>query len=220
MPLFTERTADGYRVQELEPAAVVLPTEYVVGLDLGQAHDFTAIAVAEVVGGRLGNDRGTLSYAVRHLERVRGKPYPEIVRRVGALLATPELRGNARLVVDSTGVGRPVVDLLRQAGLSPVAVTITGGDIVTHEGREYRVPKRDLVAAVQVLLQGRRLRVAEKLPEAQLLTDELQNFQIKLTATAHDVYGAWREGTHDDLVLAVALACWWGEHVPAPVRCF
>ncbi len=28
---------------------------------------------------------------------------------------------------------------------------------------------------------------------------------------AHDSYGAWREGTHDDLVLAVALALWAGE---------
>ena len=30
--------------------------------------------------------------------------------------------------------------------------------------------------------------------------------------TAHDSYGAWREGQHDDLVLAVALAVWFAEH--------
>ena len=28
--------------------------------------------------------------------------------------------------------------------------------------------------------------------------------------TAHDSYGAWREGAHDDMVLAVAIAVWWG----------
>jgi hypothetical protein len=27
---------------------------------------------------------------------------------------------------------------------------------------------------------------------------------------------AWREGSHDDLVLAVALACWYAERVPKP----
>jgi hypothetical protein len=27
--------------------------------------------------------------------------------------------------------------------------------------------------------------------------------------TAHDSYEHWREGDHDDLVLAAALACWW-----------
>ena len=35
--------------------------------------------------------------------------------------------------------------------------------------------------------------------------------------TAHDSYGAWREGAHDDLVLAVCLALWIAESEPKPV---
>jgi hypothetical protein len=36
--------------------------------------------------------------------------------------------------------------------------------------------------------------------------------EVKINiATGHDSYEAWREGDHDDLVLAVALACWTGE---------
>ena len=31
---------------------------------------------------------------------------------------------------------------------------------------------------------------------------------MKIIDNANDTYGAWREGTHDDLVLAVALAVW------------
>lgn len=27
-------------------------------------------------------------------------------------------------------------------------------------------------------------------------------------------FGVWRDGQHDDLVLALALACWWSERVP------
>ncbi len=47
---------------------------------------------------------------------------------------------------------------------------------------------------------------------AATLTRELLAFQVKISAeTAHDSYGAWREGAHDDLVLAVALALWAGE---------
>jgi hypothetical protein len=61
------------------------------------------------------------------------------------------------------------------------------------------------------------LKVARNLPEAELLARELLNFQVKITATAHDTYGAWREGTHDDLVLAVALVCWWVGNAPPPV---
>jgi hypothetical protein len=29
--------------------------------------------------------------------------------------------------------------------------------------------------------------------------------------TRHETHEAWREGDHDDLVLAVAMACWCGE---------
>jgi hypothetical protein len=32
--------------------------------------------------------------------------------------------------------------------------------------------------------------------------------------TAHDSYSAWREADHDDLVLSVAMACWFGEREP------
>jgi hypothetical protein len=73
------------------------------------------------------------------------------------------------------------------------------------------VPKRDLVSVVQVALQTERLKIASALPEAEALVRELQNFQVKISLdTAHDSYGAWRDGTHDDLVLAVALAVWCG----------
>ena len=40
------------------------------------------------------------------------------------------------------------------------------------------------------------------------------NFRQKIDpATAHDSYSAWRERDHDDLVLALALACWLGERL-------
>ncbi len=67
-------------------------------------------------------------------------------------------------------------------------------------------------------LQTRTLRVARELPEAEILINELLNFEVKITAPANDTYGAWREGTHDDLVLAVAMVCWWVSVAPAPVE--
>ena len=72
------------------------------------------------------------------------------------------------------------------------------------------MPKVELVSCLQILLQGRRLRVARNLPEAQVLARELQNFRVKVTLAATDA-GVWRENKHDDLVLAVALACWQAE---------
>jgi hypothetical protein len=49
------------------------------------------------------------------------------------------------------------------------------------------------------------------MPEAATLVKELHNFQVKITAAANEVFGTWRHGVHDDLVLAAALACWQAE---------
>jgi hypothetical protein len=124
----------------------------------------------------------------------------------------PELAGHVRLVVDETGVGKPVVDMLRQAKLRPIPVTITAGTRDAHvEHGIWRVSKRELVSVVKVLLQSRTLKIAPMLPEAGVLVKELENFQMKITDAMNDTYGAWREGEHDDLVLATALACWWAK---------
>ena len=69
-------------------------------------------------------------------------------------------------------------------------------------------PKRDLVSVLQVLLQSKRLKIAAGIEHRDLLLNELSTFSAKITTTAHDTYEAWREGQHDDLVLALALACW------------
>ena len=93
-------------------------------------------------------------------------------------------------------------------------IQITGGDAVTYDKGLRRVPKRDLVSAARVAFQAGRLKIAATLPHAETLTRELQTYQVKISLdTAHDSYGAWREGAHDDLVLALCLALWTGEHV-------
>ncbi len=155
--------------------------------------------------------------SLRHLERFElGTPYPRIVERVASMLATPPLfERPTALLVDQTGVGQGVVDQFVQVGLSPIPVWITGGDKVNYSSDDgsFRVPKRDLVAAVQVLMQNERLKIARALPEAETLRQELQNFRIKIDPrTAHDSYSHWREGQHDDLVLATALAGWFRQH--------
>jgi hypothetical protein len=125
------------------------------------------------------------------------------------------------LVVDQTGVGESVIESLRAAGLGFAGILIHGGDAVSDMDGGYRVPKRELVGTVDVLLQNRRLRIAKTLPMAEVLVQELEAFKAttKLT-TGHTSYAAdesWRENPHDDTVLAVAMACWYGE-VKDPVR--
>lgn len=193
---------------------------HIVSLDLGQTSDPSALAVMERTGP------APCAYDCRHLFRWHlGTGYPQIVEDTMALLTRPGLV-RPMLVVDRTGVGRPVVDMFRQHSGLPCAfrpVTITAGSAWGwNPDRSLNVPKKDLVGTLQVLLGHRRLRIASSLPDAPVLLRELQNFRVKITAAANEVFGAWREGQHDDLVLAVALAAWVGEHafsgpvLPAP----
>jgi hypothetical protein len=150
-------------------------------------------------------------FSLRHLERFElGTRYPAVIDRVRGLLSSGALRNKrVAFLVDKTGVGASVVDSLAHAGLGPIAVTIHGGSSVSRDEYGYRVPKRDLVSATQVLLQNSRLKIAEGLPLAEMLKKELLNFRVKIDPkTAHDSYEHWREADHDDLVLAAAMACW------------
>ncbi len=152
---------------------------------------------------------------MRHAQRFPlGTPYPQIVKDVAALLQQPGLGSDVRLIIDATGVGRPVVDLFHAhpgRRFPVVPVVITAGNQVTQEAGFWHVPKRDLVGVVQVALQNKRLRFPDpkKLPTVDVLTHELSNFRVTISAAGHDSYAAWRERDHDDLVLALAVALWY-----------
>ena len=190
---------------------------YFVGLDLGQSRDHTAIAAVE--RAELTGEWDPMAFAwrkvaalrLRYLERMPlGVLYPQMVARVRQVLQHPGLAGRCTLVVDSTGVGRPVVDLLYEAklGCSITAVTITGGEGETAAGGYHGVPKRDLIIGLQVLLQQRKLQIAADLEHGPLLVKEMSEMQVRVTPAGKEQYGTWREGQHDDLTFAVALACW------------
>ena len=185
---------------------------FLLGLDLGQAADYTALCVIEKLD-RAEEERPARTLLGRHLQRYPlGTPYPQIVKAMQRLVATPALAPNYTIVADQTGVGRPVIDQLRDAGLRVVPITITGGMAVTGDGREgFGVPKRDLVSSLQIVMQTGRLAFAEGLPELGVLVKEMQAFKVKITTAANDTYGAWREGDHDDLVLAAGMAAWYAE---------
>lgn len=113
--------------------------------------------------------------------------------------------------VNATGVGLPVVDLLREElhGGRLVAVYFAYEDRRTEtvEGGQLRVSlgKAFLVSRLQALLQCGRLHLPRS-GEAQALTEELLNYEIRVDENANDRYGAFRVGTHDDLVTALGLA--------------
>jgi hypothetical protein len=182
---------------------------YVAGLSLGQAGEATGFAVLErrATGGGM-FDRPHTEYAVRHLARFPpGTPYAAVVEALKEAFAEPPLQ-HATLLVDQTAVGRRVFDLIREgvAEALPVGLGVTAGQAPpTYDAGTFRVPKKDVVGVLQVLLQGKRLKVAPGLEMAVALAEELQQFRLK-TVPLTDAVVEWRERPHDDLVLAVAVA--------------
>lgn len=177
---------------------------YYVGLDLGQKRDHAAIAVVE-------NEPGAETLRVRHLERIAlGTSYPRVVARVQEMVTDELLAGQCALAVDGTGVGAPVVDLLHAAklGCELAAVTISGGERESFAGGMFSVPKRDLIAGVQVMLEQGEIRIARDLPDAGALTRELMDMRMTMSSGGRVRMGADGTGEHDDLVIALALACW------------
>ena len=236
----------------------------IVGVDVGQKVDPTAIVVAEAVrrertparGWTLPRGLGALNlvtgeqvryapaevetvFVARHLERLPlGTGYPAVAARVAGVCRNLHERwkGQARpfpgrwlfVNVDATGVGAPVVELVQAAvaGLPLVltAATFTHGDRV--EGRYgdragMRVGKAHLVSRLQVLFQTGRVELPQDHPEAAAMLRELLDYEIRIDDDAHDRYGAFRVGAHDDLVTALGLAVLaepWAERDRGSVR--
>lgn len=181
----------------------------VVAADIASVSDYTAAAVLAV------SPDDPRRYWLASLSRWRDK-YPVTVSR---LVALARLHPDAVLVIDATGVGRPVLDSLRAAlpARAVWGVTITGGKGVNRgqEANDLSVPKQDIVGAVQVLLQEKRLQWPREIPLLRELQGEFAKFRMQTTKALNPTFGA--ETGHDDLVLAVGLGCWLGEHLPKPL---
>lgn len=183
----------------------------IVGVDIGQAHDPTALCVAERDGARL---------VVRHLARLPlGTDYPAVGRHIDGLIASLRER-TGRLpttVIDATGVGKPVVDGLWSIGRPVVAVYLTAGGkrICRRRGPRpiYSLGKARMVCRLQAVIQEGRIRLP-RTAEARALATELLGYEIRVDEDGHARFGAFRSGTHDDLATALGLATDFGMDPP------
>jgi hypothetical protein len=192
---------------------------YVAGLSLGQASEASGFTVLErrCLQGEYGDKTGAATYAVRHLVRYPpGTPYAAIVEAMKGVFAEKPLKGSV-LMIDQTAVGRGVYDLFwnGRTGATVWGLAVTAGHSAGKDDHGGNlIPKKDLVGVLQVLLQGKRLKVAQELAFAGTLAEELQQFRLRTVPLTDDVV-EWRERPHDDLVLAVAIAARQGER-PCP----
>lgn len=182
-----------------------------IGIDLGQKHDPTAIVVSQPA---IPEGQKWPHYTVRELGRLPlGTPYPAVYKAVGDVLDAL-VKLNIRmptLVVDATGAIAAVDGLRDEVGQKChlVAATFTYGDRLVLDPyglKTASVGKAYLVNRLQVLIQSSRLHIPAMKPDAAVMMTELQNYEIRVDEDANDKYGAFKVGTHDDLVTGLGLS--------------
>lgn len=193
----------------------MMKQNFYMGVDLGQKKSHTAIAVVEwraegeeyrnpVTWAMEWQDTKPPRVMVRYLRQIPlGTSYTDVVDEVKNLAWSPELRGNTKLVVDATGAGTPVVDLIRKdadflrRACELNSVTITNGSEARKGPRrgDWSVPKDVLINGLLLIFEENKLEIAKGMRESKQLIEELVHF-------------GKGDGHRDDLVLAVALAVW------------
>jgi len=152
-------------------------------LDLAQSEDWTAISIFD-----------SITKKEVHLDRFQKRDYTLQKRQI---MAKAQRYNNARIIMDTTGVGRPIYDDLRSEGLFVEDFTFTGKS------------KEELIGKLIVSVEEKYIRVQP----VQYATDEMEAFEFKYRNEKTGLplkniqYGA-PQGYHDDVVCARALANW------------
>jgi hypothetical protein len=142
-------------------------------------------------------------YHVRHLKRFPlGTESPEIIEFISQLMARRTLAGRTGLIVDATSFGMLIAQEMRRCGLRPVPITFTSG----VRSRGNNVPKKNLLSRLLLLFQQGRLRIPPSIKLRAELIEEFDNFTVKYTKNGNPTFSA-AAGAHDDLIMALALAC-------------
>ena len=155
--------------------------QYVVGADLAKLEDFTVLCVLDLDGHLCAFDRFNELDWVFQRKRI-----VQLVQRY-----------DARLLIDSTGVGDPILDELRR-------------EKIRVEGYKFtNATKKDLIENLSIMIENQKLSI----PQIPELINELKLYGYKTSPSGNVQYGA-PEGYHDDCVVALALAAWQLRHGP------
>ncbi len=151
---------------------------YVMGLDIARHEDFTAIVVMDRVEKK-----------VVYIERFKELDFTVQKEKI---LACAKKYNNAKIIIDSTGMGDSVAsDLKRHALLEEYPLY-------------SQKAKQRLIDKLVIFIGQRVIRI----PEDEALINELRRYEVKMSPKNNTYVYSAPQGEHDDLVIATALAVW------------
>ncbi|MEI7827661.1 MAG: hypothetical protein WCI87_07715 [Euryarchaeota archaeon] len=200
-----------------EPQEDRIIARYFCGVDLGKRRDPSTVAVLE----QRKAPSGRAHYYVKHLKRFALKMlYTDIattLKKMDAQLQTHAAKKGKKAVItwvlDCGGVGEGVAEMVEKAmpGAQIIKVYLTGGVNPTIDRREVHLPKAQMVSTLVALFDGHFLHLTKRSQEIEAIKEELQNYELRVSDEGRDSFGAFKTGQFDDLVTALALACWAGQ---------
>jgi len=152
---------------------------YVGGLDLARTMDYTVLVIMD-------QNRQVVHYD--YFNRVDWSIQTARVK------AAADLYNKATLFVDSTGKGEPVLETLRRAGIRAEGYRFT------------QASKAGLIDNLSLLLEQGKVILPTHAVWAEGI-GELEAFEYSISDAGNIRSGA-PSGTHDDIVIALGLACW------------
>ena len=184
---------------------------FIIGLDPAQLRDWSALAVVDM---QYQPEKKRFGYDLVAMARKQGLPYDQIVDWVARTLKRPEFNRNQppEFLLDSTGVGVAVRDMLAAKGVRMKAVTITAGEAFSRQGPIYHVGKARLIGTFLGAFDAGKVRVNPNMPIWPQLEKEMLGFRAEMSAQGRAKFEA-ENGENDDMLFALALCVWYGEEV-------
>lgn len=165
---------------------------YVMGVDLARLRDYTVITV-------LDKTRNHVVYIERFNQIAWESQYQKIIQ--------VSRRYHSAVVIDSTGLGDPIVETLRSAGLFVEPYKIGGSSA-----------KQQLIDKLRVNIENERITYPENKYTLPML-EELRAYEYTITEGGVTKFSA-PSGGHDDTVISLALANWFSDTKPFIYRAY
>ena len=152
---------------------------FTLGVDLAKYNDFTVLTPFDLNTGKVGR-----------LERFNQIDWNLQKARIEA---TARRYNNARVKLDSTGLGDPIYDDLRKQGLN----------LDEKPFKFTEISRAQILNNLAILLEQDKI----KIPKDENLINELMSFQYKVGEKGR-IKAVAPDNMHDDTVMSLALAVW------------
>jgi len=185
----------------------------IVSLDIGGSKDPSVLLVLRTAPPDASIPPSAPAFAPSYtLERAvpahLGMGYEEMAELFASYLGQSEMAG-ALAVLDRTGLGRPVFEMISKKVKNLIGITFTSGRDGARGGRFWNVPKLDAVAALQLALP--RVSVPAMAQGASYVRSQLQDFGETRSKSGQSKFGNVTQGVHDDAVTGLMMAVMVGD---------